>query len=195
MDTELFSLMLPLLAIVLAIGSGARTLAGEEETGRLELVLAYPVSRRGMVAAKAAAVAVEVTAFCSIAYVALALASRALRPGTAARDALPADSSESSVLALLHGWLAIATGAVRPSRALAIGVPAAAAAAGYLVGGLHELAGWLDPFRVLSPFWLVGSSPLQSGSNGWGLLAVMLLAVLVLGVGSRLVERRDLQTP
>ena len=67
--------------------------------------------------------------------------------------------------------------------------------AGYLVNGLHGLAGWLDPFRVLSPFWLVGSSPLQSGSNGWGLLAVMLLAVLVLGVGSRRVERRDLQTP
>ena len=45
-DTELFSLMLPLLAIVLAIGSGARTIAGEEDAGRLELVLSYPVSRR-----------------------------------------------------------------------------------------------------------------------------------------------------
>jgi hypothetical protein len=33
-DAEFFSLMLPLLAIVLAIGSGARTLAGEEDAGR-----------------------------------------------------------------------------------------------------------------------------------------------------------------
>ena len=46
LDVELFSFMLPLLVLVLAIGSGARTFAGEEDAGRLELVLAYPIRRR-----------------------------------------------------------------------------------------------------------------------------------------------------
>src|SRR5262249_7603513 len=55
----------PLLVLVLAIGSGARTFAGEEDAGRLELVLAYPVRRRASVLAKGAAVAAEVAAICA----------------------------------------------------------------------------------------------------------------------------------
>ena len=58
LDAELFGFMLPLLVLVLAIGAGARTFAGEEDAGRLELLLAYPVRRRAAVVAKAAAVAI-----------------------------------------------------------------------------------------------------------------------------------------
>jgi len=64
-DAELFSFMLPLLAIVLSVGSAARTLAGEEDAGRLELVLAYPVRRRDAVLAKGAAVGLDVAALCA----------------------------------------------------------------------------------------------------------------------------------
>ena len=49
LDTELFSLMLPLLALVLAIGVGAATIAGEEEQGLLELVVSAPVTRRAVI--------------------------------------------------------------------------------------------------------------------------------------------------
>jgi len=82
-----------------------------------------------------------------------------------------------------------------PSRAPAIGIPAALAAGAYLVSGLHELAGWLDPFRFLSPFWLVGSSPLQGGVDRWGVLVVVIVSFAVLAAGSLLLERRDLETP
>ena len=41
------------------------------------------------------------------------------------------------------------------------GIPAGYAAASYLVSGLHNLAGWLDPLRFLSPFWHVGTAPLE----------------------------------
>ncbi len=52
LDAELFSFMLPLFVLVLAIGSGARAFAGEEDAGRLELVLSYPVRRSRAVLAK-----------------------------------------------------------------------------------------------------------------------------------------------
>jgi hypothetical protein len=64
-----------------------------------------------------------------------------------------------------------------------------------IVSGLHNLAGWLDPFRFLSPFWLVGSAPLQNGVDGWGVLVVVVAAVAALAAGSVLVDRRDLETP
>ncbi len=191
-DTELFSFMLPLLAIVLAIGSGARTLAGEEDAGRLELVLAYPVSRRRTVAAKAAAVGVEVTIFCAVAFAALALA------GPAFDLELPLGNLVGGLLgvglvALLHGWLAIATGAARPSRALAVGIPAALAAGAYLVGGLHGIAGWLDPFRFLSSFWWTGQAPLSSGVDYGRLAVVAIAAVATLAAAIALIGRRDLE--
>ncbi len=193
-DIELFSLMLPLLVLVMAVGSGARTFAGEEDAGRLELVLAYPVRRRDAVLAKSGAVAGEVFAVSVIAGLALAV----LDP-IAGLD-LPAGRLAAAILSLaglglFFGWLALAAGAAVGSRGLAIGVPAALAAGGYLVNGLHGLAGWLDPFRFFSPFWLVGSSPLQSGVRGSGLVVLFLLSALVLAAGSLLVERRDLQTP
>ena len=192
-DVELFSLMLPLLAIVLAIGSGARTLAGEEGAGSLELVLAYPVRRRDAVLAKGAAVGLEILIFCATAYVALALASQTfdldLPFGRLAGGVLGV-----GVLALLHGWLAVAVGAAWPSRTLAIGVPAALAAGAYLVAGLHDLASWLDPLRFASSFWWVGQAPLSGGVSWWHLLVVGLAAAAALAAAGWLIERRDLET-
>ena len=42
-------------------------------------------------------------------------------------------------------------------------MPAAIAAVGYLIAGLHSLAGWLDPFRYLSGFYYAGQGTLTSG--------------------------------
>lgn len=194
MDAELFSLMLPLLVLVLAIGSGARTYAGEEEAGRLELLLSYPLRRRSAVLAKGAAVAGEVVVFCSVAFGSLAVLSP-LAGLDLSIGRLAAAMVSLAALGLLYGWLALALGAAFPSKTLALGVSAGYAAGAYLVGGLHSLAGWLDPLRFLSPFWLVGQSPLQNGVNVWGILVVLAAALVALVAGAVLSERRDLQTP
>jgi ABC-2 type transport system permease protein len=194
LDSELFSFMLPLLVLVLAIGSGARALAGEEDAGRLELLLAYPLRRSRAVLAKAAAVAAQVVAVCMVIFVALSVLDPVFGldlPHGRLAGALVALAG----LGILHGWVALAVGAAVPSRALAIGIPAALAAAAYLVGGLHALADWLDPFRFLSPFWWIGSAPLQNGADGWGVLVVFAAAGAALVAASLLVERRDLRVP
>lgn len=194
LDVELFSLMLPLLVLVLAIGSGARAFAGEEDAGRLEVVLSYPVRRRDAVLAKGGAVAAEVLAACAVAGVTIALLDPVVGLDLSLANLVGACAS-IAVLGILFGWFALAVGAALPSRALAIGVPAAVAAVSYLVGGLHSLADWLDPFRFLSPFWLVGTSPVRSGADTTGVLALLVVAVVILLAGSWLVERRDLESP
>lgn len=193
-DVELFSFMLPLLVLVLAIGFGARTFAGEEDAGRLELVLAYPILRRDAVLAKGVALALQVVLIA----VAAGLTLFVLDPIVGLDldlGRLVAAIAGLVALGLLHGWLALGMGAAIPNRALAIAVPAGLAVTGYLVNGLHDLAGWLDPLRFLSSFWLVGSSPLQTGIHGAGTLVVLLVGLAALFAGSLLVERRDLQTP
>jgi len=194
LDAELFGLMLPLLVLVLAIGSGARAIAGEEDAGRLELVLAYPLRRRDAVLAKGAAVAVEVLVVCVVAGLVLLAFDPLVGLDLSTTHVLEALASLAA-LGVLHGWLALGVGAAVPSRALAIGVPASLAAGAYLVNGLHGLAGWLDPFRFLSSFWLVGSSPLGGGVDLVGVLVVVAAALVLLVAGSLLIERRDLETP
>jgi ABC-2 type transport system permease protein len=193
-DAELFSLMLPLLVLVLAIGSGARTFAGEEEAGRLELVLSYPVRRRNAVLAKAAAVAAEILIFSAAGLVALLVLDPVFGLDLGFWRLVEAIGGLAA-LGLLYGWLALGVGAAVSSKLLAIALPAGYAAAAYLVSGLHDLAGWLDPLRFLSPFWLIGSAPLQNGVDGLGVLVVLAAALTAVGVGAVLVERRDLEVP
>ena len=194
LDLELFGFMLPLLVIVLAVGSGARTFAGEEDAGRLELVLAYPVRRRSSVLAKGAALALEVVLVAAASVLTILVFDPIVGLDVAGRNLVEA-LLWLIALGLFYGWLALAVGAAYPSRALAIGVAAGTAAADYLVNGLHELASWLDPFRFVSPFWLVGSSPLQGGTDLVGVAVVLVAALAILVAGALLVERRDLETP
>ncbi len=194
LDAELFSFMLPLLVLVLAIGSGARAFAGEEDAGRLELLLAYPVGRSAVVLAKGAAVGTEVVAVSACAGIALGVLDPIFDLGLSTAHIAQAVAG-LALLGLLFGWLALALGAAIGKHGLAVAVPAGIAAGGYLVSGLHTLTGWLDPFRFVSAFWWIGTSPLQNGIRGTGALAVGLAAVAGLVAGAALVDRRDLEAP
>ena len=133
-----------------------RTRAGSSSCSPIPSGGATPCSRRAL------AVAVEVVLVC----VAAGLALARVRPARRARSRLgriAAALGSLATLGLLYGWLALAVGAAdreprardrrprRRSRPRAISSAASTA------------RGWLDPFRFLSPFWLVGSSPLQGG--------------------------------
>ncbi len=194
LDVEFFNLILPLLLLVLAIGSGARQVAGEEDAGRLELLLAYPLRRRDTVLAKGTVVAAETAVVAAAVFLALVVLNPVANLGLS-YGRLAAGIAGVALIALLHGWLALSVGAGGGSRGVAIGVPAALAAAAYLVNGLHSLAGWLDPFRFASSFWLVGTSPLENGLNWWGISVIVLAAAAVLAAGTQLFERRDLRVP
>ena len=194
LDVEFFNLILPLLLLVLAIGSGARQIAGEEDAGRLELLLAYPLRRRDAVLAKGALVLAETAIVAAATFVALAILDP-IASLDLSMSRLAAAVLGVALVALLHGWLALAIGSAGGGRGLAIGVAAGLAAAGYLINGLHAVAGWLDPFRFLSSFWLVGASPLENGLDWWGVLVVFLASVALLAAGMKLFERRDLRVP
>jgi ABC-2 type transport system permease protein len=194
LDVELFGFMLPLFVLVLAIGSGARTLAGEEDAGRLELVFAYPVRRRSAVVAKGLALAAEIVLFSAVSCATVVVCDPIFGLDTSLQHVGEAFVWLAS-LGVFYGWLALAVGAAHPSRALAVGIAAGTAAADYLVGGLHDVASWLDPFRFVSPFWLVGSSPLQGGTDLVGAAVVLGGSLVLLALGAMLVERRDLEVP
>ena len=196
LDAELFSFMIPLLVLVLAIGTGARIFAGEEDAGRLELVLAYPLrrSRRGCRQGG-----------CRHRRGGGRLRrggrrDRRRRPDLRPRPRRSATWSPPScgvaLLGVFYGILALSAGAATGNKALAVG------ALGRLrrrclprVGPSLRVAGWLDPFRFLSPFWWIGTSPLQHGIRGAGVVVLLAASAVALAAGAALVERRDLEVP
>jgi ABC-2 type transport system permease protein len=191
---ELFSLMVPLLLLVAAIGTGAGTIAGEEERGTLELLLANPVSRTKVVLEKTVALAVEVAGLGVVLWLALCVGARAADMDISAGH-LAAATLSAVLLALAYGAIAILLGAATGRRALAIGVTAAAAVAAYLVNGLAPLVHALEVPQKFSPFYhYAAGDPLRHGISLSHLAVLVAIAVVAAALAPRLFSRRDLAT-
>ena len=187
----LFGFMLPLLLIIFAVSVGARLVAGEEDTGTLDLLATLPISRARVVAEKFAAFTVLTIALGAAVDV-FVLAGAPLVDLRVAVWPLVVTTGGQVLVALLFGAVAMAAGAATGSRAAALGAAALAAAAAYLVNSLAPLSDRLEPFQQASPlYWATGGEPLPDRPTGW--LALLLTAMaLVLVAGTARFTRRDL---
>lgn len=190
LNAELFSIMLPALFIVFAVGRGARTVAGEEEAGMLEVLLVTPVSRLRFLLEKAAALATAVGLLALVLFLTTVVVGWVGDMGLATAE-VASGSVSMGLLGLVHGWLALAVGAATGRRALAVGVGSGLAGAGYLLYVLGLLVEALEPWRPLSPF----DQALRGGPMGGGMqasyLGLALAAVVAVAVAIPVFDRRD----
>lgn len=175
---ELFSLMVPLLLIIAAVATGAGGIAGEEDRGTMELLLANPVTRRRIVLEKGAAMAVESVLLGAVLWAALAIGAALIGMEVSAWR-IAAAVTAAVLLAAAFGAIALLAGAVLGRRGPAVGVTAALAVAAYLVNSLAGLVTALEPLRPLTPFFhYEDPDPLRTGF-AWGHLAVLAAIALV----------------
>ena len=193
LNSQLYALMVPLVFLIFAIGAGAAAVAGDEERGLLDLVLAHPVRRRDYVVQRFVALALLVAALSLLLLAVVAVASRLVDMDIGV-DRLLAASTSVWLLALLFGTVALATGAVRPGRTAAIAVAAALAVASWLLDGLSQAVDVLDALRPLSPYYqALGRNPLREGAV-WGAWAILAVATAFLALVAAFgLERRDLR--
>lgn len=190
LNSQVFALTAPLVLFIFAIGAGSGAVAGEEEKGTLDLLLAHPLRRHGYVVQRFVALATQIALLGVglLAAVALGSAAVGLEIGF---GRLVAATVSVTLLALFVGSLALATGAVAPGRARAIAVSAGVAVAAWLLDGLGQAVDPLEPWRPLSPYYqALGQNPLRNGApwSGWAVLAVAvtaLVALAALGLGRR----------
>lgn len=192
LNAELFSFMLPVLVLVYTVGVGAGVVAGEEREGRLELVVASPVSRRRIILEKLGGVLVGMVGLGVVLWLTLAA-------GVELWD-IPVDHVNlvaAVLMGVLLGWvfgaLALAVGAATGRRGMAIGIPAAVGVATYLVNGLAPLSDALEFWQPLSPFYYYNAAePVRNGLD-LGHVAVLLVLTAIFAVAAVLMfERRDL---
>lgn len=192
LNVELFSLMTPLLLGVFAIGFAASTLAGEEQGGQLDVLLAAPVSRRRVVAEKAFTLVVAVAGLTVFTWLSIVVVGAMSGLDLGLLD-LAAACAGSGLVALVYGSIAFTVGAATGRRAAAISASAALFAAGYLFQVLSGLVDGLRPLRMLSALYVAnGTTPVNNGFPVARDIVLVAVVTMCLGAAGRVFDRRDL---
>jgi ABC-2 type transport system permease protein len=192
LNAEFFSLLGPALFLIYGIGRGARAVAGEEEVGTLEVLLATPISRTRMLAEKALALLTGIAVLGLVLWATLVVTGPLVDLGLGVGRAAAA-SAALTLLGGEFGLLALAVGAVTGRRGPAIAAAGAAAVASYLLFALGALVEELEPWQALSPFQhAMGTDPILNGLSGGYTVAIVAVGLVAVVVSSPLLERRDI---
>jgi ABC-2 type transport system permease protein len=190
---SVYGLLGPLLLSMAAIVLGARAIAGPEDDHVMDLYLANPVSRRGFVAQRCAALLGALVGFGLILWIIPLVLSQALDMGVSGVN-VSAASTGLFLLGVFFGMLALAVGAMTGRRSTALTVAGAVAVAGYVIRGLSESVSWLLPWRWISPFhYYLGSDPLHRGFNLAYLAVLAVAAAVFVTLAVTAFDRRDIR--
>jgi ABC-2 type transport system permease protein len=177
--------VLAIVAAVYGLFAGARLTRGEEDSGRLELVLAGPIGRTSVGLATLAALAAG-TAVLWVAQLAGLLVG-GVPFGGAAYLSL-ATASVIPVCAAVGAF----TGQLAPERGLALRLGGATVAALFLLRALPDVTGGLTWMRWLTPLgWAELMRPF-AGAQPAVLLLPVATSVALLALAARIAARRDI---
>ncbi len=191
-QTELFSLLGPILLLVYAIGAGARSIAGEEEARTLDLLLSTPVSRRRVLLDKFGSMAAATLFFALLMGLSL-VAIGSLYDLHLPLQGLVAATLNLFLLALAFGAVALLVGTAKGSKGAAIGISSGLAIVTFVLNTLAPSVDTLGPFRFLSPFhYYSGHEPLTNGFNGIDIVVLVGISAVALMVALGAFEHRDL---
>jgi ABC-2 type transport system permease protein len=191
-QAEMFSLLLPVLLLVYAIGAGSRAIAGEEEAGTLDLLLAAPIRRTRVLLDKFWAMAGASFLLAMLAWVAIVAIGRPFGL-TVSLVNLAAAAVNLFLLGVAFGSIALAVGSATGNKGMAIGVTSGLALVTFIVKTLAPSAPALKPFRILSPLYFYADHrPLANGFNGVDIAVLAGISVMGVAAALFLFDRRDL---
>ena len=179
MNSTTFFMMAPLLFIAFAAGLGANAIAGEEEHGTLDLLLASPLPRWRVVLDKFVALLVLTLILGIALWLGLAVGGAAVGMDLDL-GRLAAVTLSVVLLGAAFGALAIAVGSATGKRGLSTAVVSVVGIVAYFINSLAPVVEGLQPYRKLSLlYYYIGADPLRNGLN-LGHAAVLAGVTLVL---------------
>jgi len=191
----MFDFVAPLVLASMAISMGAAAVAGEERDGTIALLLASPISRRGVLAAKLGAIVALTSAATLACWVFARLVPSVLDIELGASH-LGAMAWHIAANALLYAMVAFFIGAWTGDRRTASSTAVALMVISYFAVALLGLVESISGFARIVPWYYFSSSrPLLHGAS-FGHLAVLGTSALVLAVAAFVVvDKRDLRQP
>ena len=181
LSSKIYYLLLPLMLSILAIGLGSSLIARDERDHTLELLLARPISRTRVVAAKAVSGLLVVGAVATISTVVNLTLTKLIGINLSLRN-IVFTMLMATLLSLIFGAIAFALTAMgRTARLASIGIASLVALLGYLATSFESLVHWMSwPARVL-PYHYYRPAEILGGKLMW--MTAMWFGVVILGLG------------
>lgn len=192
MGMEFLNMLIPVALPFLVMLIGMRAIAGNEERKTLDLFMCNPLPRWRVVAGTVGTMALSLAGVLAITwvltYLAVPIAGVDLSPAH-----LAAALAALWPLCLLFGTLALLISALVRRAGLAVAIPAAILIAMYVIETLGQMSKTMEPVRVVSLFYHLGT-PVE-GDFPWTAVLLMLAGVCVLaGAAVAAFSRRDIYT-
>jgi len=190
----LYEVIVPLMFAAAGVLFANSATAGEEDAGRLELLLAMPITRRSFLAGRSLAVLGWMVVLAIVVLVAQLLSNGAFGLEIAAAR-IVSTVVLCGLLGTVYAGLAVAIAGILARPGLVLSVGLGLSLVGYLVAALFPLSDVLAPWAQLSPWdWALGGDPLVNPAELWryAALAVPSLALAVVGIAA--FERRDIRS-
>jgi ABC-2 type transport system permease protein len=183
----------------IAIAMGSASIAGEERTGTIGILLGNPRSRTRVLVAKAMALVLLMVLSGVVLWLAGIVSPQILDVSVEGMH-IGAFVVHLGVTSLFYGMLAVALGAWTGRTGIASGVSAGVMVASFVAVGILPLVeGWEDAARLFPSYYLASSDPLLNGVD-WGHVALLgaasvaLFALAVVGVNRRDLRSRSVGT-
>lgn len=191
LDVYYFS-YLQLIIGIMAVSAGAGLLAGDEEKGILDLVLAHPVSRTGLFFGRLLGLATALVLILAVGWLSWAIPAGSVGLNLQPLELLQPFLPLLAVL-LLFAAVALLLSMVLPAARLAGMFTGAILVGNYLLQGLAQLNDKLAPVIKFTPLHYYQGGAAVEGLNGsW--LAGLLAAFLLVSAGAWfLFRRRDIR--
>ncbi len=195
LTSQLYSNMYPIVILILALGLAAWAIAGSENDGSLELVLANPVSRTRVALARWVGAAAMVAFVAVVSTAALVL----LAPVFGLDDGVPwwgywSAGLQTFAFVMVCASLTFAVGAASGSKGLAIALGSGLAVVGFLLNALGAITATLETLRWASPwYWMLRDNPVVTEPNLLNTALPLALSVVFVAAGVPIFARRDLR--
>ena len=185
-------MMLPIMFIAFAVGLGSGAIAGEEEKGTLDFLLANPILRGRLIIEKVGAMITSIFVLAVIFLMGMMVGIAVVNIDISLLYLAEATLS-TLMLGLVFGTLAFFLGALKGNRGMSIGVASAAAVVTYFLNSLGGMVEALKPYRLLSPFYHhLEPNILINGLDMGHFLVLAGLVVILFALSLPAFQRRDI---
>jgi ABC-2 type transport system permease protein len=192
LNSTVFGIPLLLLVTIYVISAATRAVAGDEESGALDLLLAYPVSRTSLVLARMCSMVAVLIGMGLVVFAVLLMVRGPVGLSVSASH-LAAVTVMWILLGCCLGSIALLVSAWVGRRSATLAISAGIALLAYLADSFLPLIKHFSWIGDISPYrWFTGGNPLSNGIQA-GDCALMLATALVattLAIGA--LNRRDL---
>jgi ABC-2 type transport system permease protein len=189
--------LVPVILSIYAVVNGTGTLAGEEDNGRLELIVALPIPRWQIAAVKAMALGVGLLVILAIAAAGAAI-TLAVIGSQVETQVTPLDVFLSLMaawpLTMAVGTISLFLGAFSPSRRIAATIATVVVVGSYLGSNLTGMISSLETIEnlFLFHFYEATAEALEKGQQAGNLLVLLAVALVAFGLAVLFFQRRDI---